>query len=138
MFRLTTLALVVFAGLLITSLPACLAQEDLLSEVESIMKDLEYLHSRGVDVGLVVDLLNRAISEYFGGDVRVARTHLEEARRAVEDLKAGAESTYFRIIAVKTATVACLASIPLVVYFALPRLYLYLWFKLHRKWVVRW
>lgn len=130
--------LIVFAGFLVASLPACLAQEGVLGEIESMMKDLEYLHSRGVDVERVVDLLNKAISEYVSGDVTAARTYLEEAKKVVESLKIEAEPTHARIIAVKTVIVACLVSIPLMIYFILPRLYLYLWFRFRKKWVVRW
>lgn len=133
----TALISVTLMALLTTSIPTPLVQEDLLREIELIMKDLEYLHSRGVDVGLVIDLLNKAISEYSSGSIEKAREYLEEAKRRVESLKMEAESTYIKIIAIKAVTVASLASIPPLIYFILPRLYLYLWFKLHRKWIVR-
>jgi len=134
--RFAALMPVTLIALLTTSIPIILAQGDMLREVESIMKDLEYLHSRGVDVGPVVDLLNKAVSEYSNGSFEKAYEYIEEARRRVESLKMEAESTYIKIMVVKAVTVASLASIPLLTYFMLPRLYLYLWFKLHRKWIV--
>lgn len=134
--RFAALMPVTLIALLTTSIPIILAQGDMLREVESIMKDLEYLHSRGVDVGPVVDLLNKAVSEYSNGSFEKAYGYIEEARRRVESLKVEAESTYIKIMVVKAVTVASLASIPLLTYFMLPRLYLYLWFKLHRKWIV--
>ncbi|MFN3268655.1 MAG: hypothetical protein ACK416_05300 [Zestosphaera sp.] len=138
MLKHATLMPALFMVLLVTSAPVLLAQEDVLAGVELLMRDLEYLSSRGVDVESVVDLLNKAIDEYVSGDVEKASAYLDEARKIVDVLKAGAESTYSAIVVAKTLTVVGLVLIPVIVYFMLPRLYLYLWFRLRRKWVVGW
>lgn len=55
----------------------------------------------------------------------------------VEKAVKGAGETYSRLLLLKATTVALLASIPIAVYLLLPRAYLYLWFRVRRKWVVR-
>jgi hypothetical protein len=51
----------------------------------------------------------------------------------VEKLKNNAPSLILYMNASKALLVALLASMPLIVYILLPRLYLYLWFKTRRK-----
>lgn len=131
--------LLVISSLLISLLaaPVLCAQEELQGEIASIMRDLEYLHSKGLEVKPIIEILNKAIETYYEGNIAEAREYLKKARYLVEELKPVAETVYLINLLTKVCTAAALASVPLIVYFALPRLYLYLWFVSHKKWVVR-
>ncbi|MEM1642754.1 MAG: hypothetical protein QXI85_08215 [Desulfurococcaceae archaeon] len=113
------------------------AENSVLNEIENLMSELEYLHSRGLRVDDVVDLLNKAIGEYSRGNTQSAIAYLEEAKQRVVYLKPVAEKVYLEILITRGLTVAILASIPILIYFVLPRVYLYVWFKLHRRWIIR-
>ncbi|MEM4596832.1 MAG: hypothetical protein QXG54_06025 [Desulfurococcaceae archaeon] len=113
------------------------AENSVLNEIENLMSELEYLHSKGLCVNDVVDLLNKAIKEYSRGNTQSAIAYLEEAKQRVVYLKPVAERVYLEILITRGLTVAILASIPLLIYFVLPRVYLYVWFKLHRRWIIR-
>ncbi|MEM4869109.1 MAG: hypothetical protein QW081_01750 [Desulfurococcaceae archaeon] len=113
------------------------AENSVLNEIENLISELEYLHSRGLCVDDVVDLLNKAIEEYSRGNTQSAIAYLEEAKQRVVYLKPVAERVYLEILITRGLTVAILASIPLLIYFVLPRVYLYVWFKLHRRWIIR-
>lgn len=125
--------------LLITPLlnPQHVVGRDIYMEITYFMKDLEDLHRMGVNVGLVVDLLNKAMGRYREGDEAEAQRYLDEARRVINELKLIAESVYFKALVTKMITVGLLASLPIAVYLILPRMYLYIWFRLHRRWIVR-
>lgn len=101
-----------------------------------MMKDLEYLHGKGLEVKPVVEALNKAIEAYYKDNVAEANEYLKKARHLVEELKPVAETVYLVNLLTKACTVATLASVPLIVYLVLPRLYLHLWFASHRKWIV--
>lgn len=138
MLRLVTCMSILLTLLIISLLiPQYVVGKDVYTEVTYFVKDLEDLHSMGVDVGLVIDLLNKAMEEYRRGKVAEAQRYLDEARRIIDELKLVAESVYLKALVVKIATVGSLAVLPVAVYLILPRMYLYLWFKLHRKWIVR-
>lgn len=112
------------------------AQREFEDEIASIMRDLEYLHGKGLDVEPVIKTLNKAIEVYYENNVVEAHEYLEKAKHLVEELKSTAETVYLTSLLTKTCIVTALASTPLVVYLVLPRLYLYLWFKSRRKWIV--
>uniref|UniRef100_A0A7C4FE87 Uncharacterized protein n=1 Tax=Ignisphaera aggregans TaxID=334771 RepID=A0A7C4FE87_9CREN len=112
--------------------------EDLDLEVAILVDRASKLHSMGVNTTNVVEKLSSAVEAYEHGDFEKAWAHLNEARKIVEELEKGAGEAYSRLLLLKVATVALLASIPIAVYLLLPRAYLYLWFRVRRKWVVRW
>ena len=105
-------------------------------EVGKIVKDLEYLESKGIDVSKLVEQLDRAIKLYENGNRVEAEKILLNISREVVALKSIANDVAIRILITKIATVAALASIPLLVYLLLPRAYLYLWYLSRRRWVV--
>lgn len=138
LLKSAALALVLFAAVITALVPIGSSQVDFATEIELAVRELEYLYSRGVDVEQPIELLNKAISEYSSGRLESAYMHLQEAKRLISDLKLEEGSVYALAMATKAATVLALASIPIALYIGLPRLYLYLWYKLHRKWIVRW
>lgn len=130
----TILLLLVMQVVLISP---CFAQENIPREVEVLMRDLEYLHSKGVNVDEVVDLLNKALDEYGKNNTQRALEYFKEAKQRINSLKAEAQYTYMTVLITKALTVVSLISIPLLLYLLLPKVYLYIWFKLHRNWIVR-
>ncbi|MEL9999719.1 MAG: hypothetical protein QXY82_00145 [Desulfurococcaceae archaeon] len=134
-YKYCLLAMLLLTFLLLVT-PVSRAQEGFPDEIASVMRDLEYLHSRGLDLEPVIEALNKAIEAYYKNDVAEAREYLERAKHLVEELKPVAETVHLVNLLTRICTVIALASIPLVVYFALPRLYLYLWFTSRKKWIV--
>ena len=134
----TCLALLVLA-LLHCTLPLVSASSELDSEVGDLVERAGDLYSKGLDVSVIIEKLNSAVVLSEEGSVEEARGVLSEVRSLVEDMSTVADSVYFTNTLIKGVTVAVLAAIPVLVYTLLPRVYLYLWFKSRKKWLVlRW
>jgi hypothetical protein len=109
------------------------------SEIGDLVGRVSELYSKGLDVSDVIEKLNRAIVLYEENRSEEAIRLVEEARSLIDDMSRVADRVYYTNMALKAITVTALASIPVLVYFLLPRAYLYLWFKSRRKWLVsRW
>jgi outer membrane PBP1 activator LpoA protein len=109
------------------------------SVIGSLVNRASELYSKGLDVSSVVEKLNRAIVLYEENRPEEAARLVEEAGSILNDMSRVADRVYYTNMALKAVTVTALASIPILVYFLLPRAYLYLWFKSRRKWLVsRW
>ncbi len=105
-------------------------------EVGSLVQQLEQLYSAGVDVDPLVRDLDRAVKLYENGHRDSAITILKEIRERIELLKSRAPEIALRKRIALGIEVGALASIPLLVYFVLPRIYLLLWYRARRKWLV--
>jgi hypothetical protein len=110
---------------------------DFDSEVGVLVEEAGKLYSKGVDVAMVIEKLDNAIALYESGRVDEAYAALSEARSMIMDLSSVADQVYYYNTLVKAVTVAVLAAIPIAIYLLLPRIYLYVWFKTRRKWIVR-
>jgi hypothetical protein len=110
---------------------------DFDSEVGVLVEEAGRLYSKGVDVAVVIEKLDNAIALYESGRVDEAYAALSEARSMIMDLSSVADQVYYYNTMVKAVTVAVLAVIPIAIYLLLPRIYLYVWFKTRRKWIVR-
>jgi hypothetical protein len=109
------------------------------SEIGDLVGRVSELYSKGLNVSDVIEKLNRAIVLYEENRPDEATRLVEEARSLIDDMSRVADRVYYTNMALKAITVTALASIPVLVYFLLPRAYLYLWFKSRRKWLVsRW
>ena len=105
-------------------------------EVGKLVKELGYLESKGVDVSSLIEDLDKAIKLYEMGERKEALKIIRSIEAEVSKLKAIANEVAMRRTIYKAVTVAALASIPVIVYFLLPRAYLYLWYLPRRKWIV--
>jgi hypothetical protein len=123
--------------LLAMSTPLVVQSSDFDSEVGVLVEEAGKLYSKGVDVTMVIEKLNNAIALYESGRVDEAYAALSEARSMIMDLSSVADQVYYYNTLVKAVTVAVLAVIPIAIYLLLPRIYLYVWFKTRRKWIVR-
>lgn len=123
--------------LLAMSTPLVVQSSDFDSEVGVLVEEAGKLYSKGVDVTMVIEKLDNAIALYESGRVDEAYAALSEARSMIMDLSSVADQVYYYNTLVKAVTVAVLAVIPITIYLLLPRIYLYVWFKTRRKWIVR-
>jgi hypothetical protein len=122
--------------LVLSALPV-VQGSDFDSEVSVLVEEAGRLYSKGVDVAVVIEKLDNAIALYESGRVDEAYAALSEARSMIMDLSSIADRVYYYNTMVKAVTVAVLAVIPIAIYLLLPRIYLYVWFKTRRKWIVR-
>ncbi len=112
-------------------------ENDVLGESLSILKRLQTLESRHINVTPLVEELNTAVQLAQNGDAGSAEKMIRDVESKVARLEAGSETHYRVYMAVKTAEVAVLLSAPLLFYFGFPRLYLYIWFRVRRRWIVK-
>ncbi|MCY0867820.1 MAG: hypothetical protein OWQ48_01110 [Desulfurococcus sp.] len=118
------------------------AYQDLSTEVlEGRLADLlaraGSLEDKGVNVSGVIALLDRAAKYIDAGRYEDAERLLSEAEGVLAGLEEESNTVYLGNLIVKGVEAAIIASIPLAVYFLLPRFYIYTWFKLKRRWLVR-
>jgi len=106
------------------------------SEVGKLVKELGYLESSGLNVSSLVEELDKAVKLYYSGERSKALRILQSIEASVSKLKPLAREAAARRTMEKAITVAALASAPIAVYLLLPRAYLYLWYRLRRKWIV--
>jgi hypothetical protein len=131
-----TVCIVLLLVLALSALPV-VQGSDFDSEVGVLVEEAGKLYSKGVDVAMVIEKLDNAIALYESGRVDEAYAALSEARSMIMDLSSVADQVYYYNTLVKAVTVAVLAVIPIAIYLLLPRIYLYVWFKTRRKWIVR-
>jgi len=136
--RLWLTTILVLCIFLLVSMFSIVVAEDFDFEVSKLVDRVSGLYLRGVNISSVVEKLDNAVKVYEGGDVEKAWSLLNEVHGMVTELENVADETYFWLMFNRIVTVALLVSIPIAVYFLLPRLYLYLWFRVRRRWVVRW
>lgn len=134
---ISLIALSLFTGLRVfAEVSAPRDQEIIVKEIEGLMRDLEYLYSRGVNISDIIDLLNRAI-QYTDRNISEAQRLISIAKEEISERRSYAENTYLMNLVIKYLEITAIASIPLLVYLFLPRIYLYLWYRSHRKWIIK-
>ena len=121
--------------LLLVVLPIVLSS-DFDSEIGILVERTSELYSKGLNVTVILEKLNYAIALYEEGSVEEASVLLREVESFIEDMSITASSVYLVNMVKKVVTIIVLAAIPVIVYFLLPRLYLYVWYKTRRKWIV--
>jgi hypothetical protein len=109
---------------------------DFDSEIGVLVEKAGELYSKGLNITVVLGKLNRAIALYEEGDVEDANMLLSEVNSLIGDMRVLADRVYLVNMVIKVVTVLVLAVIPLAVYFLLPRIYLYVWYKTRRKWIL--
>ncbi|QOJ79296.1 hypothetical protein IG193_02195 [Infirmifilum lucidum] len=105
--------------------------------VSALLRDVEYLDSRGVDVSNITKSLDAAIRLYDANRTSETMGMLDSISSEVDALKSQAEGIYLRRTVARYGVAALALSLPLIAYLAVPRAYLYLWFRLRRGWLVR-
>jgi len=106
-------------------------------EVSDVVRDLEYLYGRGIDVSNLTESLNKLIINWSRDPNNTYYLiQLQKIRSEIDSLKKNAESIYLSSMITRYLVAGLILSVPAVVYFALPRLYLFLWFRSRRRWIV--
>ena len=127
--------------ILITSyLALCTDNIDILrDEFMNVYRDVVSLARRGIDVSKLVhelskvlDLINRGDSE----SLTKARSMLIDISNQVEMIKSRASNVILINNIIKYSTVASIISIPILFYFLFPRIYIALWFRIRRRWII--
>lgn len=129
----TLLALALLAPVVAAAQPAGQGVED---RILALYGEAYRLSKRGVDVSDVVHRLDRALRLARQGDVEDASRVLDEAEALLSQLSGQASSTLLKARLEKYLAAAALASLPVLTYLLLPRLYLKIWYRSRRRWVV--
>jgi hypothetical protein len=105
-----------------------------------VYKDVVELGRLGMDVSGLVSKLSVAldlISDGSPDSLSKAESLINDVRSEVYRLKSEANYYVMHRSLYKYSVVAVLALIPLAIYYLLPRIYLIIWFRLRRRWVVK-
>ena len=134
---LTLIFLLVFMVLIHADNTMAQMEEDAYGEFIKVYIDVVKLAEKGLDVTHLVEELKKAHYLLLNNETSEASLLLSSIKDEVKKLENNAPSLILYMNASKALLVALLASMPLIVYILLPRLYLYLWFKTRRKWVIK-
>lgn len=125
-------------SLILTPLSAMVhGESSVRDEFLELYVEVARLGREGVDVSRVVKELSELHSVMERNDSVYVDVLLKQLRLEVENLKARAPTILFYKNAVKISTAILLAAIPIALYLLLPPLYLHIWFRTRRRWVVR-
>lgn len=97
------------------------------------------LGRRGVDVSNIVGGLKKVLELLESGDItslEKASELMDEVERNIFFLERNADNMLLMENLRKYSTAGALLLIPLLFYYLFPRLYLALWFRVRRRWVV--
>lgn len=128
---LTLIALATLSNHSVASQDPC--SPGALSEV---VRSLEELSSKFVDVGEAVEYLDQLLKACNGGDVDRASFIYSKLAETLSTLREYSERRFREVIAYRIAYTVFLALLPPLTYILLPRVYLYLWYLSRRRWAV--
>lgn len=109
----------------------------LINEALSLLTRIQKLAGKNINVTDLTVQLNESLRLLQEGRITEAESLLERLEDEVAVLEASADTYYMWGIIMKYVRVALVLSIPLLFYLFFPRLYIYLWFRLRRRWVIR-
>lgn len=117
--------------------PIIASTQDFDSVIAEYIARVRRLEAKNVDTTQVVELINEAVEKYQEEDETRALQILGEVDFLLDSLERSVDQVYYQYVFTKAITVIVLALIPILVYTLLPRVYLYLWFKTRKRWIVR-
>ncbi|AFL66811.1 hypothetical protein [Desulfurococcus amylolyticus] len=132
---LSMLLLVVIQSFIIVSGEA--DSSTLINEALSLLARIQRLAGKNINVTDLTVQLNESLRLLQEGRITEAKSLLDRLEDEVAVLEASADTYYMWGIIMKYMRVALVLSIPLLFYLFFPRLYIYLWFRLKRRWVIR-
>ncbi|MEM2389554.1 MAG: hypothetical protein QW215_04870 [Ignisphaera sp.] len=107
--------------------------DDLYSEFLDLYVEVARLAQQGIDVSNLVEKLKEAHEALTNGrsiNLSIIRAEIDNTRHEISRIV-----LYKNLV--KGSAILGLISIPILVYILLPRVYLYIWYKSRRKWVVK-
>ncbi|MEM4717503.1 MAG: hypothetical protein QXE81_01930, partial [Desulfurococcaceae archaeon] len=75
-----TMITMIIVSIVFLSCSLSIVKGEITHEIESLMNEIEYLHSKGVDVKPIIDMLNKAIESSNKGEIGEAYLYINEAR----------------------------------------------------------
>ncbi|MEM4752444.1 MAG: hypothetical protein QXR55_02980 [Sulfolobales archaeon] len=114
--------------------------EDVEKEFLSIYKELVELSTLGIDVSDLIKELSVILELMDDGSnesITKAESLLKDIRTRLEILKSKASYEILYVNLIKYSSITLLALIPVATYLLLPRVYLKVWFKVRKRWVIR-
>lgn len=91
---------------------------------------------KGINVSRYVVVLNEVLQLLEANKSEEAMKLMSGIEDELKELESRADNIVFARTLSKYATAASILSLPILVYFLLPRLYIYAWFKSRRRWVL--
>jgi len=113
-------------------------QNDIERNIEEIYVRLLELYKRGIDVSPLINELNNISLNLYMGSINHSIA-LEELNRISLQVKMLESAPNYLVIltTVKYVVISIVLSIPIAIYYLLPRIYVLLWYKYRRRWIVR-
>ncbi|MEM4498546.1 MAG: hypothetical protein QXH57_00320 [Sulfolobales archaeon] len=114
--------------------------EGVEKEFLSIYKELVELSTLGIDVSDLIKELSVILELMDDGSnesITKAESLLKDIRTRLEILKSKASYEILYVNLIKYSSITLLALIPVATYLLLPRVYLKVWFKVRKRWVIR-
>ncbi|WP_236698214.1 DUF1616 domain-containing protein [Pyrodictium occultum] len=105
-------------------------------KIGALVHDASLLYSRGANVTSIVQLLDEAAKRINRGDYSGAEAAVASAASTVEALKAGVRGIHLRMVVRRYGLAAAALALAPAAYILIPRVYLYLWFRARRGWIV--
>lgn len=110
---------------------------DLYGEFLDLYIEIAKLATQGVDVSNLIEKLKKVHENLINHRDEDAILIIEDIRNEINTLKQSMPTIIFFQNLVKGLMITFLASIPILIYILLPRIYIYLWYRARRKWVVK-
>jgi len=107
--------------------------DDLYREFLDLYVEVAKLAQQGIDVSNLVEKLMEAHEALTNG----RSFNLSVIKAEIDNIKRDAPKIILYKNIVKGFSVGGLISIPILIYLFLPRVYLYIWYKSRRRWVVK-
>ena len=110
--------------------------DPLLQEAMDLLSRIQELDRMEVNVSSLVHELNASIALLQEGRRAEAQKLLDDLNERVNQYESTAAGHYLRVRLYRFLTVGILLSIPVLFYLLFPRIYLYLWFRWRRRWII--
>lgn len=137
MRRIGILLLVILMVLSSSALVYSAGEDDLRSRLIEVYIEVYRLGNSGINVSKIVSELNTTVSYIDQGRYDEASKLLDKVGVEVGRLNSVSSNILFWDRFWRWFTVAVLISIPILTYLFLPRIYMEIWYRLRRRWVVR-
>lgn len=132
------LALIILISFLPSSSPVLggVDEQSLTFKALNLLHRLQVLSDRGFNVSVYIGMLNDALNLIQDGRLGDAEILLDEIEVEVVELEGIADQHYTWMKVLKYTRIALILLIPLLFYLLFPRIYIYLWFRFRRGWIV--
>jgi len=135
------LAVALLAALALSLIPSLATGDESIDQymprIIDLARRLQALSEKGINVSSLTSELNEAVSMLQDGEVDTALNLLDRVESEVRGLEATADSYYMYSTIARYARVVAVLSTPVLFYLLFPRIYIYIWFKTRKRWIMR-